>query len=84
MAVYAAGTQKDYILAWLEREPLCSSAMYSDVHDGVTHRLAARIHEMRADGHPIASRPCENVWHGHRSGLVEYVLEGPGPRISER
>ena len=83
MTVYAAGTQKARILKLLKQEPVCSSMLYGMVFD-VTHRLAARIHEMRADGLPIDSRRCENGGHRHTSGMDEYVLNGPGPRISER
>ncbi len=76
MMKYAAGTQKATILRLLERGPVCSSLIYRPNPGRVTHRLAARIHEMRGDGLTIETRPCIQRWHGHKAGMVEYVLNG--------
>jgi len=69
------GTQKGHILFWLRRHPLCSSEIYLT---GITHRLAARIHDLRNDGWLIVSRRCENPAHKHEAKLVEYVLADEG------
>ncbi len=76
MMKYAAGTQKAKILNLFKYGPICSSLLFESRRLGVTHRLAARIHEMRADGLTIETRPCVNVYHGHKAGMVEYVLNG--------
>lgn len=69
-------TQRDRVLDRLRQGPICTSAIYED--DWITHRLAARIHELRTDGWIITTRPCQNPGHRHRSPAVEYVMESDG------
>jgi hypothetical protein len=67
-------TQAEHVLALLERGPVCSSAIYD--RSAVTHRLAARVYDLRRAGHMIVSRPCSDAFHHHgRSRMVEYRLE---------
>ncbi len=68
------GTQKWEALQWLQTGPLCQSAVYAP-NSGVTHRLGARIYDLRMDGWPIMSRRCEDHRHNHSAGMVEYILE---------
>jgi hypothetical protein len=66
-------SQRELVLALLERGPVCSSAIYD--RSAVTHRLAARIYDLRRTGHRIVSRPCSDAFHHHgRSRMVEYRL----------
>lgn len=67
-------TQKDLVYERLLRGPLCSEAFWHE--DKITHRVAARIHDLRRElGHDaIESRPCQVAWHSHSSPAVEYRL----------
>lgn len=38
-------------------------------------RVAARICELRNDGHRIVTEPCTDRHHGHRTRQVQYRLE---------
>lgn len=68
-----AKTQKQLILEQLHRGPVCAGLIYVD--NRVTHRLAARIHELRRAGYRIETRPCSSRWHQHKTRTVEYRLE---------
>lgn len=64
-------TQKQTILEVLREGPLCSFTMFTDRR--ITHRLAARIHDLRRDGHAITTRPCD-LGHKHSAPAVVYEL----------
>lgn len=66
-------TQCETILAMLRMGPLCSYTFYKD-SNGLTHRLAARIVDLKHQGHEITSRPCQ--LHRHESRAVVYELAG--------
>ena len=71
------GAQAKIVLSGLRfNGPLCSSLMYIN-GNGITHRLAARILDLRRLGYPIETRTCQNPIHTHESRTVEYVLSGP-------
>ena len=53
--------------------PLCSSLIYIS-GNGITHRLGARIYDLKKLGHSIETRTCEHPNHVHESRMVEYVL----------
>lgn len=63
-------TQKDRLLATLKLGPVCSFYFYQ--HPGLTHRIAARVWDLRQDGHQITSRAC--TLHEHESSAVLYEL----------
>lgn len=68
-----AGTQAATILGILRARPLCSQEIY-DPSGPITHRLAARIHDLRRDGWPISSEPCRR--HNHPgAAMTLYTLE---------
>ena len=61
-------TQRSRIMSWLEAGPVCGTTMLR-FH---IPRYAARINELRRDGHTIITRPCTQ--HHHDTAQVEYVL----------
>jgi hypothetical protein len=65
-------TQCEKVLALLKAGPLCSYAFYTT--PGLTHRLGARIYDLRQQGHIISTAPCENLAHNHESPAVVYQL----------
>ena len=67
-------SQCDRIWERLHHGPICSQTFYGDTM--LTHRLAARIYDLRRRHgvDAIASRPCANRWHNHTSAAVEYYL----------
>lgn len=69
----AVGTQNRIVLDILRMRPLCQSEIYRT--SGVTHRLAARVHDLRNKfGWTITSEPCK--MHDHQSQMVVYRLVG--------
>lgn len=47
-------------------------------HSGLTHRIAARVWDLRQDGHVITSRACD-LGHDHESAAVVYELVALNP-----
>jgi hypothetical protein len=68
-------SQKSELLAALRLGSVCSYVFYQQ-GNRMTHRLAARILDLKHDGYEITSRPCQNVEHGHVSRAVIYELAG--------
>ena len=66
-----AGTQTHRILTILKMRPICQSEIYRA--NGLTHRLAARIHDLRNMGWNINSSSCTT--HRHDTPMAEYRLE---------
>lgn len=64
--------QRDKVLALLKAGPVCSYAFYTT--PGLTHRIAARICDLRQSGYLIETRPCEDQYHNHESPAVVYEL----------
>lgn len=64
-------TQKERIMLLLRTGPVCGT----DLLKYHMPRYAARINELRNDGHTIARRRCER--HQHSSTQYEYVLIDP-------
>lgn len=64
-------TQKQALLEALRTGPVCSFRFYYD-HPGLTHRMAARIFDLRAEGYQITSRACDR--HHHEANAVLYEL----------
>ena len=60
--------QKDRILAALQLEPRCATTFL----DWRIGRAAARINELRDEGHDIITRPCQ--LHHHDNPQVVYEL----------
>ena len=63
-------SQKERILRRLLEAPVCGTRLL----ELRIPRYAARIAELRADGHSIITRRCENPNHRHSTKQVEYVL----------
>ena len=63
-------TQKQLLLGALEKGPVCSFEFYYN-HD-LTHRIAARIHDLKRDGIQITSGRCER--HDHNAHAIEWRL----------
>ena len=61
-------TQKTRILAALKLGPVCGTQMLG----WHIPRYAARIYELRTEGHDIISRPC--TLHAHESPQVVYEM----------
>lgn len=61
-------SQRDRILAALKLEPRCATDFF---RWGIP-RAAARIHELRGEGHDIITKPCR--LHHHDSPQVVYEL----------
>jgi Helix-turn-helix domain len=67
-------SQKSVLLDRLQHGPVCSYVFYQE--NGMTHRLAARVWDLKADGYDITSRRCD--LHSHESGAVLYELHENG------
>lgn len=65
------GTQAHAVLSALKRGPVCSFDFY--YRDGLSHRLAARIYDLRSGGWPIETAKCGRH-DNHKSNAVEYSL----------
>lgn len=63
-------TQKERLLSILRLGGVCSMTFYQ--HPSLTHRIAARVWDLRQDGHVITSRAC--TLHTHQSNAVLYEL----------
>ena len=63
-------SQKTEVLDALRGGPVCSFSFYNDIT--LTHRLAARIYDLRADGHTLTATVCHV--HDHDSRAVRYTL----------
>ena len=66
-------TQVERVLQLLQAGPVCSFAFYYP--PGITHRLGARIYDLRRQGYQISTAPC-NLGHNHDAPAVMYQLEG--------
>lgn len=62
-------SQKQKILDTLKMGPVCGTRFLA----AYMPRYAARIHELRAEGHQIASEPCR--MHDHETSQTVYRLE---------
>jgi hypothetical protein len=62
-------SQKSKILGMLELGPVCGTRFLSEYMP----RYAARIHDLRSDGHTITTEPCR--LHDHSTPQVVYRLE---------
>jgi hypothetical protein len=60
------------VLARLRAGPVCAYAFYED--PGITHRLAARIKDLRDMGYQIETRRCADRLHDHVGKAASYVL----------
>jgi len=63
--------QRERVLGWLMQGPVCGTTLLAEM----IPRYAARISELRRDGHVIGTRRCSNQQHHHQSRQVEYVLD---------
>jgi len=63
-------SQKATILEMLQMGPVCGTQFLAKYMP----RYAARIHELRTEGHPITSSACK--LHDHKSPQVLYKLHG--------
>ncbi len=61
-------SQKDRILQALQLEPRCATTFL----DWRIGRAAARVNELRQEGHDIITRPCQ--FHHHDNPQVVYEL----------
>ena len=64
------GTQKDQVLRWLGRGPVCGTTLLA-AH---IPRYAARIAELRDEGYDIVTERCVNEHHAHVTRQVQYRL----------
>ena len=67
-----AGTQTAAVLEALEQGPVCSFEFYQT--SGLTHRVAARVLDLKRKGYAITSKACD--LHTHTSRAVVYELSG--------
>jgi len=67
-------TQAARLLEALETGPVCSFRFYDT--PGITHRVAARVHDLRKAGWPVDAVPCG--LHVHDAAAVMYTLETVG------
>ena len=67
-------SQTATVLQELQNGPVCSMSFYND--PDLTHRLAARIYDLRGMGHNIHAEPC--TIHTHKSRAVRYYLVREG------
>jgi len=65
-----SGTQTRQVLDALQRGPVCSFSFYDQAT--LTHRLAARIYDLKARGYHIQASACHR--HNHGANAVEYRL----------
>lgn len=63
-------SQADRLLDALRQGPVCSFRFYD--HPGITHRVAARVHDLRKAGWRIDSTECD--LHPHDARAVLYTL----------
>jgi len=63
--------QKDQILDELQHWGSVCGTTLLQMH---FPRYAARIAELRAEGHQIVTERCERGWHLHRTKQVQYRL----------
>lgn len=63
-------TQTAEILYRLELGPVCGT----DLLRMYIPRYAARIYDLRNQGHNINTRRCKNPEHRHQTPQIEYVL----------
>ena len=77
-----ATTQAGAVLEALERGPVCSFQFYAE--SPLTHRIAARIYDLKGRGYAITQRPC--TVHPHAGAAVLYELESAtsGRVVSDR
>ncbi len=69
------GTQAWHVLMLLrEQVYLCSYEFYNTPGDRITHRLAARIGDLKKLGWSLDRRSCQT--HTHKTAAVEYFLKG--------
>jgi hypothetical protein len=69
------GTQKEAVLTRLRQGPLCSYTFYEDgTGYRITHRLAARIYDLKRAGWTITAAPCDLPDHHHQTNAVVYRL----------
>lgn len=71
---FAPDTQKARLLETLLVAPICSYDFYENPNSPITHRVAARVGEMRKMGFEISSVPCPVETHRHKTPAVEYAL----------
>jgi hypothetical protein len=67
--------QHDFVLATLKQNKAVCGTFFLDEH---IPRYAARVGELRAQGHNIVTRSCEHPWHSHNTRQIEYVLLDEG------
>ena len=65
-----AGTQTAAVLEALEAGPVCSFEFYEKA--GLTHRVAARVLDLKRKGYRITSKTCDV--HTHKARAVLYEL----------
>ena len=63
-------TQPEQMLAMMRNGPVCGTKF--DARN--ISRFGARIYDLKAAGHPIDKRPCDNEWHHHQTTQWEYFL----------
>ena len=63
-------SQRDRVLQALKAGPVCGTE-FLRMH---IPRYAARVLELRQQGHEIMTVPCNDVYHDHQSAQVRYVL----------
>ena len=61
-------SQKDYVLSWLTKGPLCATTILKE-H---IPRGAARVSDLKAEGWIIDTQTCQQ--HSHTTRQIEYVL----------
>ena len=71
-------TQAGRLLAALQSGPVCSFQLY-DRGSPFTHRVAARVYDLRQRGYVIDSSPCRS--HSHDAAAVEYRLARVGQLV---
>ena len=68
-------TQKDYVLSWLTKGPLCATTILKE-H---IPRGAARVSDLKAEGWIIDTQTCQQ--HTHENRQIEYVLVNQTPVV---
>ena len=67
--------QHDFVLHTLQHNKATCGTFFLDEH---IPRYAARIGDLRVEGHNIITRSCEHPWHHHKTRQIEYVLVDEG------
>ena len=68
-------SQKATILQWLQEErAVCATTLLANR----IPRGAARISELRGEGHRIVTEECDSGVHGHRTRQIQYRLVTSG------